>query len=420
MNRLLNKVFPLLVISSVLTSATLVRAAAMTGRDFSIGLGFTTDEDTTHINGPVTWNDRETHTANTDSSQVPFSFSPTVTGALFSGRGPGFRDRVLIDGRRELGNTDNKVGFLGGDFEVAIEASFDRSTPGNVNRANPNYRLEIEITSISIYAGAFDGITAGPNWTGTPTLQWIETTPGHEGFHGSPTALNLIRDVTTDYESAANYTRVEADPADYRAPIASPNDTFTRTFSLSPNELLMDQDGNGPENWTIGDGFEVTGRVRLYYNALGEHATCDLDGDGICDTLDIDRLVGEVIAGTHGSGLDMTGDGRVNADDLAEWRVIAATENGFAAPYLEGDANLDGMVDARDLNSVALSWGQSPNTWSEGDFKGAGSVNAVNLNALAVNWDREIPLAAQAVPEPTSLVALLAAGVWLFLSRRRA
>ncbi len=419
MNRCSYCALLLFITCSVLANARLAHGAAITGRDFSIALGFTTEEAPNQVNGPVTWNDRETYATNTDTSLTPFAFSPTVTGALFSGRGPGFQDRVLTDGRLELGNIDNKVGFLGGDFQVAIEASFDGSAPGNVNRDNPNYRLEVVIESISLYAGAFDGTSAGqPPWTETPTLQWIETTPGYEQMSGSPTELKLIRDVTTEYQTAANYTRVEANPLDYRAPVASPHESFTRTFSLVPSEMLMDQDGDGPENWTLGDGFEVTGRVRLYYNALGEHPTCDLDGDGNCNIDDIDRLVGEVIAGTDNGGLDMTGDGRVDQQDLAQWREIAASQNGLAAPYLEGDANLDGIVDARDLNSIGLSWRESPNTWSQGDFRAVGTVNAQNLNALAVNWGNSVPMAAQAVPEPAGLAGLLAAGVCLLLWRQ--
>ena len=49
-----------------------------------------------------------------------------------------------------------------------------------------------------------------------------------------------------------------------------------------------------------------------------------------------------------------------------------------------------------------------------------GTVNAANLNALAVNWGKGIPMAAHAVPEPSSLVAFLAVSVWLLpLLRRR-
>jgi hypothetical protein len=34
----------------------------------------------------------------------------------------------------------------------------------------------------------------------------------------------------------------------------------------------------------------------------------------------------------------------VTARDLSEWRSIAATENGFTEPYLDGDADLDRTV----------------------------------------------------------------------------
>ena len=103
-----------MIFAALLVGAGLAHMAAITGRDFSIRLGITTEEDTNHFNGPVTWNDRETYAANTDSSLVPFTFSPTVTGALDAPQG--FQDRVLTDGRLELGYIDNKLGFLGGDF----------------------------------------------------------------------------------------------------------------------------------------------------------------------------------------------------------------------------------------------------------------------------------------------------------------
>jgi hypothetical protein len=51
-----------------------------------------------------------------------------------------------------------------------------------------------------------------------------------------------------------------------------------------------------------------------------------------------------------------------------------------------GDANLDGRVDAADLNVVALNWRGNNKTWTQGDFTGDGIVDAADLNELALNW----------------------------------
>ena len=42
--------------------------------------------------------------------------------------------------------------------------------------------------------------------------------------------------------------------------------------------------------------------------------------------------------------------------DIVQSLTAAAGANGFAQPYLLGDANLDGMVDAQDLNAVGQNW----------------------------------------------------------------
>ena len=74
----------------------------------------------------------------------------------------------------------------------------------------------------------------------------------------------------------------------------------------------------------------------------------------------------------------------------------------LTAPFLLGDANLDGTVDAQDLNSMAVNWQQSIAKWSAGDFTADGEVNAADLNLLALNWQSSTPLAA-AVPEASAL-----------------
>ncbi len=105
---------------------------------------------------------------------------------------------------------------------------------------------------------------------------------------------------------------------------------------------------------------------------------------------------------------------------MNQWLSVAATENGFGAPYLGGDANLDGTVNAQDLNSLALNWQENVDPWSQGDFNTDGFVDASDLNALALNWQNSIPtaVAAAAVPEPNSLTILCLGVITLVLGRR--
>jgi hypothetical protein len=134
--------------------------------------------------------------------------------------------------------------------------------------------------------------------------------------------------------------------------------------------------------------------------------TGDFNGDGIWNETDIDLLNQEIVAGTNGSQFDLNGDSTVSTLDLSQWLSDAATENGFVGPYLNGDANLDGVVNAQDLNRLGLGWQQSVDQWSQGDFNSDGQANAADLNVLALNWQKSIPVAASpsAVPEPGSTV----------------
>jgi autotransporter-associated beta strand protein len=95
-----------------------------------------------------------------------------------------------------------------------------------------------------------------------------------------------------------------------------------------------------------------------------------------------------------------------------------------------GDATLDGTVDAFDLNILAAHWQLGAGAiWSGGDFTGDGQVDAFDLNLLAANWQLDgdnlsttiqhiAQLNTQFVPEPTSLT-ILACGLPALLTRRR-
>jgi hypothetical protein len=147
---------------------------------------------------------------------------------------------------------------------------------------------------------------------------------------------------------------------------------------------------------------------------------CDFTGDMLCDTADLDLLTAEIAAGGNDSALDINGDGSISIDDLDEWLSQAATENGLSAPYLLGDANLDGTVNAGDLNDLGQRWLLNDSAWSHGDFTADGVINAADLNVLGQRWLQQVPAAAaSAVPEPSALSLLLLAALGLLRRSRR-
>ncbi len=81
----------------------------------------------------------------------------------------------------------------------------------------------------------------------------------------------------------------------------------------------------------------------------------DFNKDGVLTAADVDLLTAEIVRETHDPMLDLSGDGVVDDADLKAWLSEAAEYNGFSLAYLAGDSNLDGSVDAGDLNNLALS-----------------------------------------------------------------
>ena len=86
-----------------------------------------------------------------------------------------------------------------------------------------------------------------------------------------------------------------------------------------------------------------------------------------------------------------------------------------------GDADDNGMVDVGDLGIVAVNWGRTSRTWKHGDFNGDNVVDVADLGVLAFNWawvsDSPVGQGAASVPEPASLILLLAGS--LIATRRR-
>ena len=181
----------------------------------------------------------------------------------------------------------------------------------------------------------------------------------------------------------------------------------------------------GPE-FTSSSAFSVADDGTIFGHTSGNIAiwtpiaSCDFDQDGACGVSDIDAMVSQIVASTNDAAFDLTDDGVVNGVDLSRWLSDAGDHNGFSGAFLVGDANLDGTVNASDLNSLGQNWQQSPNTWTMGDFNADGVADANDLNSLGTNWQASTPVAAQAraVPEPTS-AGLLSFGLVIMIWKRR-
>jgi hypothetical protein len=116
-------------------------------------------------------------------------------------------------------------------------------------------------------------------------------------------------------------------------------------------------------------------------------------------------------------------DGRLTSSltDTAHTLGYADEATDVKVKYtFRGDSNLDGMVDIRDLQALALHFNTASNDWTSGDFNLDGAVNVADLTALALNWQAGVgappgpsfdSLAAAMglpqVPEPALLSALL-------------
>lgn len=150
-----------------------------------------------------------------------------------------------------------------------------------------------------------------------------------------------------------------------------------------------------------------------------EHFTAggDFNNDGRYDCVDADALVAEIAAGTNTTSFDLTGDGNVDLADLDAWRteaghVLTASRN----PILEGDANLDGVVDGLDF----LAWNAhkftSAAAWCDGDFNADGIVDG--LDFLHWHANRFQASDTMAVPEPASVGVMLLLTALLFRRRQ--
>ncbi|MEM7312305.1 MAG: hypothetical protein AAF497_04055, partial [Planctomycetota bacterium] len=119
---------------------------------------------------------------------------------------------------------------------------------------------------------------------------------------------------------------------------------------------------------------------------------------------DIDALVAEVVANTNSMEFDVTNDGLVTFADVQQWLLDVGSSQGIA--IVQGDANLDGLVDVSDFNLWNRNKFTSGNAWCGGDFNADGNTDVGDFNL----WNQNKFGGPFAVPEPglpLSMIVLL-------------
>lgn len=241
--------------------------------------------------------------------------------------------------------------------------------------ANPN---TLVLDRVKIDRNSLEIIVSQMSSTASVSIVGLEEFDG--GIFDSPSIVNLLR---------------------------SPE---LRHVTVDTNLYLLHQDGF--------DAFDaVEGKtVDVVIQGLGERFECNFNNDTVCDGNDLDMLMssgaidqGVPVGASENDVFDFDGGGVIDRVDLLTWLGIAADKNGLAQPYEIGDANLDGRVDASDLNAVGVSWLTEGNVWTSGDFDGDGYVGIGDLNVLGIAWNSSVEVAeTTAVPEPCfGLVYLL-------------
>ena len=128
---------------------------------------------------------------------------------------------------------------------------------------------------------------------------------------------------------------------------------------------------------------------------ISEAIAGDFTGDRQVTAADIDVLFDAVRRGSNVTFYDLDENFVVDERDVSHLvQTILGTNF--------GDANLDGAVDATDLNQVGIHWQSHCSGWADGDFSGDGAVNVVDLNRVGINWLQSTQAAARVPRAPLS------------------
>ncbi len=175
-------------------------------------------------------------------------------------------------------------------------------------------------------------------------------------------------------------------------PDSPPADDPSVTPYVTVDEVAYDNQGDWPKPEP---GDPIVRRASTFFGSEGrnwslasafpnESVDGDFDGDGMISINDLELLVDAVRRESQNPDYILSGAPTLTYDEVSY----------FANRFLQtlyGDANLDGTVDAIDLNRLGLNWqSQACGGWQDGDFNGDEIVDATDLNRIGVHWQQKV------------------------------
>ncbi len=335
-------------------------------------------------------------------------FGAAANGESF-GRVPGGTGRLAANSRETLGGVNSyaRVGPV-----IISEIHYAPSAPGPAVTAlgvaqedlqfvevhNPTFAA-VDLTDWRIRGGIdFDfpaGTMLGPQETAIlvsfdpASAADADLVTGFSLHHGLGGGVRLIGGYAGRLSDAGELVELQR-------PDEPPLDEPDFIPHLSEDSVRYDTVPPWPETIAIGAGFSLNRIAPVFYGsaatswtggggspgfvAFTQGVAGDFTGDGLVGATDIDTLYDAVHANRAVSYLDLDDSGTVDAVDVTV--LVQDILGTFMA-----DANLDGRVDAVDLNQIGLHWRTAGGAgWATGDFNGDGRVTAGDLNILGLNW----------------------------------
>jgi hypothetical protein len=274
------------------------------------------------------------------------------------------------------------------------------------DRQLESFTLELD----GLGSGTFQAIVLGTDGGGTPVLP-ILWQSGHINVPSTATEFTFSPGIVLN---PGDLYFIGADFGSMTTATGSPDSQIgvAEGALLPVGSYWHIENGLGPPNETT-PFYDIASRIVMV------PTSCDFNGDGACNTNDVDTLIMEIAAMTNDPSFDLNGDSFVDLADRDVWLAGAGALNlPSGNPYLVADFDLDGIVDGLDFIEWNANKFSITGQWSLGDANADGITDGLDF----IEWNTNKFVSSDdvaAVPEPSIGVLLIVALISLAIARQR-